>query len=146
MIALAVMVLKDTNVAAKSDLFRDQCGLKLYPVGALMRGLVVCEDTPMPVVTDNLMGVCCTSLLTNLGQFRKQDFESLSITEGQIQTCWEQFTPAKFKGAVKQIIESNSEYLRDHETMEAVRLLCQQAQSQMMDRRVNILYLPPTIA
>ena len=75
MIALAVMVVKDTHIAARSELFKDHNGVRLYPVPNAMRGLVICEDVTIPVVTDNVMGVCCEPLQTNLGMFRRQDFK-----------------------------------------------------------------------
>ncbi len=59
MIVMAIMVLKDANIAARSELFKDHNGVRLYPVPDRMRGLVISEDVPFPIVTDNVMGVCC---------------------------------------------------------------------------------------
>ncbi len=75
MIALAVMVVKDTNIAARSELFKDHNGVRLYPVTDGMRGLIVSEDVAVPIVTDNVMGVCCSALQINLGLFRHQKFK-----------------------------------------------------------------------
>ncbi len=52
---------------------------------------------------------------------------------------WEKFTPEKFKNAVKYIIDSCEDFTRDYDSMVVVRQLCQRAQSQIKDRRVNIL-------
>jgi hypothetical protein len=89
MIALAVTVLKDTNAAARSELFRDHNGMREYKVPETMRGVIICEDVPVPIATDNVLGVCCSALRYNLGMFRKQNFKSLETTDDTITVKWD---------------------------------------------------------